>query len=186
MVGVSGMVVVAVVEEISLKVKTVDGDRDGARRRLTEETFGLIYWANTIIGHASAISGCLTDADWASSFQRRLFVAGQDVDHGTARTAVKDVRWLRDWRCRHARDLPAMQGFILPGGSPAAARWQEAAAVLMQARRLFARLARELPIHGRLAEFLDEAAFACFVQARLINRETGNPEHPVVPSARLD
>lgn len=166
-------------DELVLNVMTVDGDANGASRRLTEETFGLIYWANTVIGHAVAISGSLTAAGWAASFQRRLFAAGQDVDHGTGLTTVADVQWLREWRRVNGEGLPPMARFILPGGSPAAARWQEAAAVLMQAGRLLARLARAMPINGRVAEFLDEAAFACFVQARVINRHTGYTETPV-------
>ena len=166
--------------EIPILTRTQDGDPRSPVRRLTEETFGLIYWSNTVIGHAVALSVAMADMSWAPEFQRRLFRAGQDVDHATYRVTADDVRWIRGWRVQWEALVLPQPGFILPGGTAAAARWQEAAAMLMQSRRLLARLARRTPINARVAEFLDESAFACFVQGRVINRKAGHPEIPVI------
>ncbi len=162
--------------DIPLLTQTHDGDPDGPLRRLTEETFGLIYWANTVIGHALSLSHDAIDPSWVTTLQQHLFVAGHDVNHGTCVVTAEDVSWIRKARLRWAASLPPQNGFILPGGSPAASRWQEVAAILMQARRLFAELARLTPVNVRVAELLDEGSYACFVAGRMINQRAGCQE----------
>ncbi len=165
--------------EVPLLSLTCDSSPEDATQRLVEETFGLVYWANTVVGHATSLASQLVDSSWVETFQQLLFAAGEDIDHATCCITAMDITWMATMRKDWEGELAPNHGFILPGGAPAATRWQEAAAILMQARRLFARLARLAPVNGRIAAFLDEAAFLCFVQGRRINWQSRYHEIPV-------
>lgn len=162
--------------EIPLLTMTQDASVGADARRLAEETFGLIYWANTQLGDIADLM--YEEHPWFLVFQQRLFQCGHDIHLATANITAKDVSAMRSIRHHYEQSISSLHNFILPGGVRTATRLQEAAAILMQSRRLFARLSRLIPVNGHIAEFLDEASSVCFCVARVLNYHAGYHEIP--------
>ena len=168
--------------EIPLLTMTQDASVGADARRLAEETFGLIYWANTQLGDIADLM--YEEHPWFLVFQQRLFQCGHDIHLATANITAKDVSAMRSIRHHYEQSISSLHNFILPGGVRTATRLQEAAAILMQSRRLFGRLSRLIPVNGHIAEFLDEASSACFCVARVLNYRAGYREIPWNPNAQ--
>jgi cob(I)alamin adenosyltransferase len=69
--------------------------------------------------------------------------------------------------------LPALEDFILPGGSHAAASAHLARAVCRRAERALVTLAREEAVPAPLLQYLNRLSDLLFVSARAINKENG-------------
>ena len=72
--------------------------------------------------------------------------------------------------------LPALEDFILPGGSRAAAAAHLARAVCRRAERALVTLAREEPVAPLLQKYLNRLSDFLFVAARVLNREAGHAD----------
>lgn len=70
--------------------------------------------------------------------------------------------------------LPALENFILPGGSPAAAQLHVARTVCRRAERLLVALARVEPVGNWTLPYLNRLSDALFVLARAANLESGD------------
>lgn len=65
--------------------------------------------------------------------------------------------------------LPALDSFILPGGSPAAAHAHLARTVVRRAERLVVALAREEAVNPAVIRFLNRLSDHLFVLGRVLN-----------------
>lgn len=171
--------------DFPLVARTVDPDPTGEVNRLKEETYGLIYWANTVIGGVAPLIVDQTTRQVLVVLQHRLFKATHDIVDQSANLKRDDVQTLNRLNREMSEEIPELHGVILPGGTPVASRLQEASAILMQSRRLLARISRVCPVNGHIAEFLDQASDFLFNLSRIHNLHrqmaetpTGSPPWP--------
>jgi cob(I)alamin adenosyltransferase len=75
--------------------------------------------------------------------------------------------------------LPPLKCFILPGGSVAGAWLHFARSVARRAERRCVKLGHAEPLDPQIIRYLNRLSDLCFVLARLVNHEEGQPEaHP--------
>ena len=73
-------------------------------------------------------------------------------------------------------ELPPLDNFILPGGSPGAAHLHVARTVCRRAERLLVALAREETVGPHTVRYLNRLSDALFVMARYENKAKGLPD----------
>ena len=73
-------------------------------------------------------------------------------------------------------DLPALEEFILPGGSPAAAHCHMARTIVRRAERISTGLARSESIRPELLKYLNRLSDLLFVVARTLARANDGQE----------
>jgi len=73
-------------------------------------------------------------------------------------------------------ELGPLENFILPGGSPGAARLHVARTVCRRAERLVVALAALEPVHPPVIRYLNRLSDALFVMARYENHREGVPD----------
>ncbi len=73
-------------------------------------------------------------------------------------------------------ELPPLENFILPGGSPGAAHLHVARTVCRRAERLLVVLAREEAVGAYTVRYLNRLSDALFVMARYENKTKGLPD----------
>jgi cob(I)alamin adenosyltransferase len=76
---------------------------------------------------------------------------------------------------REAR-LPPLRAFVLPGGTPAAARLHLARAVCRRAERAVVTLSHEAEVDPRVVVYLNRLSDLLFVLARFENHRAGESE----------
>lgn len=94
----------------------------------------------------------------------------------TARIGADQVTALEHEIDTWSKDLPALRGFILPGGAPAAAHLHVARAVCRRAERAVVHLAAKERVGEPLIAYLNRLSDALFVAARFANRLLGERE----------
>ncbi|MCP4200964.1 MAG: cob(I)yrinic acid a,c-diamide adenosyltransferase [bacterium] len=72
-----------------------------------------------------------------------------------------------------SQDLPALENFVLPGGSPGAARLNVARTICRRAERVAVRLSREEDLGPNVIRYLNRLSDLLFVAARFENRTRG-------------
>lgn len=148
------------------------------------ETYGTVDELNSVIG--LALSGGLDGRIEAAlrAIQNELFHLGSDLCVFEAdkekrpgpRIDERHVKSLESVVEALGADLPALDNFILPGGSAGAARLHVARCVCRRAERLAVRLARAEPIGPHVVPYLNRLSDALFVMARVENGRSGTPE----------
>lgn len=116
--------------------------------------------------------------------QNDLFHLGSDLcilEEDKARFAVpriedRHVAALEGWIDQLNEALPALQNFILPGGSPGAAQLHVARCVCRRAERLAVTLGRAEPIGPLVVVYLNRLSDLLFVMARHENAVRGVAE----------
>ena len=73
-------------------------------------------------------------------------------------------------------ELPPLENFVLPGGSPGAARLHLARTICRRAERLVVSLAHEESVSAELLRYLNRLSDALFVMARYENQRRGIPD----------
>ncbi len=117
-----------------------------------------------------------------ASIQETLFVLGADLaTPPTSRAAVPRieetlVQDLEDAIDAFEEDLPALQHFILPGGTPAAGTLHVARTVCRRAERLTTAAAAQETISMHTAIYLNRLSDLLFVLARWVNHQAGVDE----------
>jgi len=76
----------------------------------------------------------------------------------------------------HNRDLPALNDFILPGGSPAAAACHLARTIVRRAERRTKTLADSETVRSEVLRYLNRLSDLLFVYARVLARMEGGKE----------
>jgi cob(I)alamin adenosyltransferase len=155
-----------------------------AKDSLRIEAYGTVDELNSQIGVvlAAGVARDLTTA--LSGIQNDLFHLGSDLcvpeDQKTATPVpaieprhVGDLEKLID---RLTSELPPLENFVLPGGSPAGAALHVARTICRRAERRLVALAREERIGAHTIEYVNRLSDALFVMAREENRRRGVPD----------
>lgn len=178
------------------KVYTKTGDQGttglGGGQRVVKDSariaaYGTVDELNSVLGVAlCGLSGSLVDPLPAmlGQIQNDLFHLGSDLcilEEDKARFAVprieeRHVAALEGWIDQLNDPLPALQNFILPGGSLGAAQLHVARTVCRRAERLAVTLGREEPIGSLVVIYLNRLSDLLFVMARHENAVRGVAE----------
>ncbi|MDX1381688.1 MAG: cob(I)yrinic acid a,c-diamide adenosyltransferase [Xanthomonadales bacterium] len=148
-------------------------DKDSGR----VEAYGTVDELNSAIGMVLAadlpgpVSECLTRV------QHELFDLGGELClPGTEMIPDAYVDQLEADLDAMNADLPALDDFILPGGSESAARCHLARCVCRRAERRVVALAHEQPVNDASIRYLNRLSDLLFVAARVISRADGGSE----------
>ncbi|MEO7795948.1 MAG: cob(I)yrinic acid a,c-diamide adenosyltransferase [Thermoanaerobaculia bacterium] len=116
--------------------------------------------------------------------QNDLFHLGSDLCVTEAEKAKRPlpriekrhVTWLEGEIDSWNERLPALENFILPGGSVVAAHLHVARTVCRRAERILVTLARQEPVGEWALPYLNRLSDLLFVQARAANLLSGDPD----------
>ena len=175
------------------KVYTRTGDDGttalGAGRRVPKdsarvEAYGTVDELNSFLGAAIALGLEPTLAEALGAIQNDLFHLGSDLcvteDDKASRPVPKiesrHVDALERWIDRLSEDLPALENFVLPGGSVGSAQLHLARAVCRRAERLVVALSRTEAVGDQVIVYLNRLSDALFVMARWENWRKGVPD----------
>lgn len=148
------------------------------------ECYGTVDELNSVIGVArSATLPAELEPDLAR-IQNELFHLGSDLcvpeadkqKHPVPRIEERHVAALEVLIDRWNEELPALENFVLPGGTVAAANLHVARTVCRRAERLLVALAREEAVGAWTLPYLNRLSDALFVLARVANRLAGRPD----------
>ena len=157
---------------------------DGARVSKTDAriaALGSVDELNSALGVAMSSCPPGDHLDRLAWMQTRLFTLGSDLANpgGRARgdrITSSDVAALDAWLDGYRTDLPPLQHFILPGGTPAAASVNLARTTCRRAEREVFRLASESAVSPEVPVFLNRLSDVLFELGRALNHEAGVPE----------
>jgi|SRR5688572_19368521 len=175
------------------KVYTRTGDDGttslGAGQRVPKdalrvETYGTVDELNSNVGVALAADLEPTVADALRRIQNDLFHLGSDLCvteqdktvRPVPRIEPRHVDALEDLIDRLSADLPPLENFVLPGGTPGAAQLHVARAVCRRAERLAVTLSRSESVGGHVVVYLNRLSDLLFVMARWENRKKATPD----------
>ncbi|WP_331436540.1 cob(I)yrinic acid a,c-diamide adenosyltransferase [Gordonia sp. w5E2] len=141
--------------------------------------------ANTFIGTALALGGEIPDAITTvlTTVQNDLFDAGADLStpvvddpkYPPLRIEQSYIDALESWCDAFGADLPALNSFVLPGGTPFAALLHQARAVTRRAERSAWAAVDADPDHTSVlpARYLNRLSDLLFILSRVANRGPG-------------
>ena len=147
------------------------------------EAYGTVDEANSALGLARSLlpREHLDPHDLLERIQHALFDLGADLatrmgspyEKNIARMDAQDVEELEQAIDRYMEESPPFQGFILPGGHPAAAALHLARTVVRRAERKVVALSREEPVNPEAIRYLNRLSDLLFVLARVVNAREG-------------
>lgn len=151
------------------------------------EVCGTIDELNALIGLVRSLSLPERAERILTEVQMRLFEAGAEVatpepeKHGLQFLSAAHVRWAEEMIDSLENDLPTLDHFVFPGGTPAAAITHFARAVCRRAERRLVALMREgaelgMPLSPMLLAFFNRLSDLLFVLARWLNHQAGKGE----------
>jgi cob(I)alamin adenosyltransferase len=153
------------------------------KTHLRVEAYGTVDELNSVLGVARAHHPHERTDAWLARVQRQLFHLGADLAtpldtkaDWVVRMDAETVRWLETAIDEMTAELPALQNFILPGGSPAAAQIHVARTVCRRAERLVIGLEEEETIGEQVRMYLNRLSDFLFTLARWENMQAGIAE----------
>jgi cob(I)alamin adenosyltransferase len=162
------------------------GNRRVPKDDIRIEAYGTVDELNAVLGliHAQEVDSATFAR--VSELQNELFVVGSalaDPDpKGNYHDAIRSehVQRLERLIDELVSELPPLTSFILPGGSPAAAKLHLARTVCRRAERLVVRLAHqpETAVPSTLIVYLNRLSDLLFVMARAANQRAKVPDIP--------
>ena len=118
-----------------------------------------------------------TESAFLEETQHRLFDVGADLSTpGATLLGERHVRELEMTLEGWNADLPSLEEFVLPGGSPAAAQCHVARAVCRRAEREAWVLAETDNVNPAALVFLNRLSDLLFILARRLQRASGRQE----------
>jgi cob(I)alamin adenosyltransferase len=171
------------------RIYTKGGDRgqtslgDGTRvnkQALRVATYGTVDEANAAIGiarlHTGHVGGTAEHA-MLGRIQNDLFDVGADLcrpgedftDSSRLRVTESQVERIEREIDAMNTELRALQSFILPGGTPAAAHLHLARTIVRRAERLVCELSEAEPVNPAALRYLNRLSDHLFVLARRLN-----------------
>jgi cob(I)alamin adenosyltransferase len=175
-----------------MKIYTRTGDRGdtslfGGQRvpkdALRIEAYGTVDELNSILGIVRAENQEPQIDRILNQVQRQLFDLGADLatprsshQKGIKRIEPHDTRPLEKTIDTLEAHLKPLKNFILPGGSPVAARLHFARTVCRRAERAVVRLSRNEDIGDAITVYLNRLSDLLFVLARHANHAAKVPE----------
>ena len=115
--------------------------------------------------------------DVLSAIQHDLFDLGGELSiPGYEMVTATQVAALDAWLAQYNAQLPRLEEFILPGGSPAASVAHVARTVARRAERAVVALGRAETVRAELRQYLNRLSDLLFVLARVLNRHAGGSD----------
>jgi len=150
------------------------------------ETYGTVDELSSELGTAIALGLDERLAATLLRVQNELFNVGSDLcilESDKARIPVpvveaRHVEALERLMDELSAELPSLDNFILPGGSPGAAQLHVARTVCRRAERLVVALGDESAETQSCVAYLNRLSDYLFVAARFANHEAGVPDVP--------
>jgi len=160
------------------------GGRRVPKDALRIEAYGTVDELNSAIGAALAAGLVSEAADPLTRIQNDLFHLGADLcileEDKTRvpapRIEARHVEELERLMDRLSEELPPLENFVLPGGSPGAAALHVARTICRRAERLVVALSRKEAVGTHTVPYLNRLSDALFVMARFENRRRGVPD----------
>ncbi|MFB6272982.1 MAG: cob(I)yrinic acid a,c-diamide adenosyltransferase [Salinibacter sp.] len=158
------------------------GERVGKGNPLID-AYGTVDETNSIVGlaraHLKEEPGEERLDPVLGELQEELFVLGADLATPTDATPVVErideqhVEALEERIDRFEADLPSLDRFILPGGTPAGASLHSARTVCRRAERHIVQASTSTPINEQAIVYLNRLSDLFFVMARWVNQQAG-------------
>jgi len=152
------------------------------------EAYGNVDELNASLGVSLTVVEDHEIRDWLDRIQNDLFrlgavLATPGAEDGSARPSVPTIPEVRIQEMEAFMDsaegeLPELRDFILPGGSPGAARLHMARTICRRAERSVARLNQAGRSHPSVIKYLNRLSDLLFTLARLENHRNGVPDVP--------
>jgi cob(I)alamin adenosyltransferase len=175
------------------KVYTRTGDDGttalGAGQRVPKdalrvETYGTVDELNSHVGAAIASGLEPRLGDMLRRIQNDLFHLGSDLcvteedksARAVPRIEARHVEAVERWIDELSTELPALENFVLPGGTPGAAQLHVARTVCRRAERRAVKLSREEAVGDLVVVYLNRLSDLLFVMARWENRKKETPD----------
>lgn len=160
---------------------------------LRVEAYGTIDEGNSFIGRAMAelisneYEDLLTDLE---RIQHELFDAGGELanvlEEKQPKLFEESVSLLEKRIDELTAELPPLEKFILPGGSPAAATLHIARTVTRRAERRVVALSKEVEdVPQVVIQYLNRLSDYLFVAARIVNKRQGISDVEYIRSAKV-
>ncbi|REJ17519.1 MAG: cob(I)yrinic acid a,c-diamide adenosyltransferase [Bacillaceae bacterium] len=142
------------------------------------EAYGTIDELNAYIGYARTF---LTDKAFQDIYeelekiQHHLFDCGSDIavvyekQKHPFKTTEDMIRFLEERIDHYVEEAPALEKFILPGGTEAASVLHIARTVARRAERLIVSLMKEVKIHHPVLIYVNRLSDYLFAAARVVN-----------------
>ena len=172
-----------------MPIYTKFGDRgetrlfDGARvgkNHLRVRAYGEVDELNSVLGVVRAF---LPESELEAilvRIQGQLMAVGASLANPDRREEAAKARPATEWVTalegdidRFDAEVPPLQQFILPGGSPVGAHLHVARTVCRRAERLVVELAEEAPVDATVLEYVNRLSDLLFVLARVANFREG-------------
>jgi cob(I)alamin adenosyltransferase len=181
---------------VKLYTKTGDdgstGLFGGARAQKDDErveAYGTVDETNAAIGVARALSPSATGSELLESLQNDLFVLGAELACVPGKEdklrmkllGADDIQRLEQAIDTTEEGLPALQSFVLPGGTAAAAQLHQARTLCRRAERRVIAARRASPIRSELVIYLNRLSDLLFCMARRENFEASVVDIPWKP-----
>jgi cob(I)alamin adenosyltransferase len=153
-----------------------DGTKIGKDNALME-AIGTVDELNSLIGMVIAAGVPSPIGDYLDQIQHRLFDLGGELSVPGHRIIEDDhARQLEQQLDSLNTALPALEDFVLPGGTQAAATCQLARSVCRRAERCLVRLSSQKEVNFSILKYLNRLSDLLFVMARALNQAAGVPE----------
>lgn len=148
------------------------------------EAYGTVDELNACLGAALAAGPAGELVDPLRRIQSELLRLGADLSmpqsdkpkRRTARIETRDVAALEQLVDALSAQLPPLNSFILPGGTPVAAHLHVARTVCRRAERTAIALAEKEPLGPSIVPYLNRLSDTLFVMARFQNQAAGLPD----------
>jgi cob(I)alamin adenosyltransferase len=147
------------------------------------EAYGTVDELNATLGWAAASVADGEIGERLVGLQHDLFAVGAGLAAPPRSDAGRHphvppfpsarVAEMERWMDEAERELPPLDEFVLPGGSPGAAALHLARTVCRRAERAVVRLAAHERVEDDLLPYLNRLSDLCFTLARLENRRAG-------------
>ncbi|MFC7441903.1 cob(I)yrinic acid a,c-diamide adenosyltransferase [Laceyella putida] len=147
------------------------------------EAYGTVDEVNAFVGEAIVRMDAGLHADLIrdlTEIQHELFDAGGDLAQAGKNRQYKVtasmVTRLEAWIDRYERECPALERFILPGGSPLSSALHVCRVLTRRAERLVVTLCREQEANEEVRRYLNRLSDFFFTVARVANVRAGVPD----------
>ncbi len=150
------------------------------------EAYGDVDEASSQIGFALSLlpETATTLSEDLRAIQHSLFDLGADLAtreggpyaEKVRRVSAEEVEELERQIDRYSEEGPPFEGFVLPGGHPAAAALQVARAVCRRAERRTVTLSRAEKVNPEILRYLNRLSDLLFAMARWLNQQQGVSE----------
>lgn len=161
-----------------------------SKAALRVEAYGEVDELNSMIGLAAAQIADTAVRARLELLQADLFDIGAHLASGEMADRLRSripplpearVEEMEHWIDEAEEELPALDAFILPGGTAGGATLHVARCVCRRAERRVVALHSEVPTDEVMLRYLNRLSDLLFTFARLVNHRAGTPESRWLP-----